>query len=113
MIKVGMVIVAVLSTIAGTVWGASEYVQTLAKRVEVEAVAKAAKEDVAKFVKALNDEVQVAGTKADFVLDQQMAALIAQISYLEQKRNKTQEEIAQLNYLRQQLDHMRKVRSGR
>ena len=38
MIKVGMVIVAVLSTIAGTVWGASEYVQTLAKRADVDVI---------------------------------------------------------------------------
>ena len=62
---------------------------------------------------ASKDEVVVAGVKADFVIDQQMAALIAQISYLERKQRKTQDEINQLNYLRQQLETMRRVRSGK
>ena len=62
---------------------------------------------------ASKGEVQVAGLKADFVLDQQMAALIAQIAYLERKGKKTQDEINQLNYLRRQLEIMRKVRSGK
>ena len=62
---------------------------------------------------ASKEEVKLAGNKADFVLDQQMAALIGQIAYLERKANKTAGELQQLNYLRQQLDHMRKVRSGK
>lgn len=62
---------------------------------------------------ASKGEVVVVGLKADFVLDQQMAALIAQIAYLERKGKKTQDESAQLQYLRQQLDIMRKVRSGK
>ena len=62
---------------------------------------------------ATKEEVQLAGGKADFVLDQQMAALITQIAYLERKSSKTASERHQLDYLRQQLEHMRKVRSGR
>lgn len=62
---------------------------------------------------ASKEQVVVAGTKVDFVLDQQMAALIAQIAYLERKQRKTQDEVNQLNYLRGQLDIMRKVRSGK
>lgn len=62
---------------------------------------------------ASKDQVVVVGLKADFVIDQQMAAVIGQIAYLERKPRKTQDEINQLNYLRQQLDIMRKVRSGK
>ena len=62
---------------------------------------------------ASKESVVITGLKADFVLDQQMAALIAQIAYLERKPRKTQDEISQLNYLRGQLDIMRKVRSGK
>ncbi len=51
--------------------------------------------------------------KADFVLDQQMSALISQASYLERIRNKTADEISQLNYLREQLALMRRVRMGK
>ena len=59
------------------------------------------------------DAVLLAGNKADFVIDQQMAALIGQIAYLERKPNKTADELHQLNYLRQQLEHMRRVRAGK
>ena len=62
---------------------------------------------------ASKEEVQLAGNKADFVLDQQMAALIGQIGNLERKASKTASERQQLDYLRKQLDHMRKVRSGK
>ena len=62
---------------------------------------------------ASKEEVQLAGNKADFVLDQQMAALIGQIGYLERKATKTAGERQQLDYLRKQLEHMRNVRSGK
>ena len=62
---------------------------------------------------ASKEEVKLAGNKADFVLDQQMAALIGQIGYLERKGNKTAGERQQLDYLRKQLEHMRNVRRGK
>ena len=91
-VKVGIGAFALVSTLAGGGWGAHEYVtNNLASK----------------------EAVEVVENKADYVLDQQMAALIAQIAYLEQKKNKTADEINQLNYLRKQLDSMRKVRSAR
>ena len=62
---------------------------------------------------ASKEDVVVAGVKADYALDQQMAALIAQISYLERKKNKSAEEINQLDYLRNQLQIMRNIRKGK
>lgn len=62
---------------------------------------------------ASKDEVRLAGSKVDYVLDRQLESLIAQISYLERKRNKTAGELEQLRYLREQLDLMRKVRTGK
>jgi hypothetical protein len=78
--------------IAGAGWGAHSYLaETYAER----------------------GQVQLAGAKADFVLDRQMAAIIGEISYLERKQNKTPGEIEQLRWLREQLDQMRRVRAGK
>ena len=80
------------ASIAGAGWGAHVYLSdTYAER----------------------GQVQLAGAKADFVLDRQMAAIIAEIAYLERKPNKTPGEIEQLRYLREQLDQMRRVRMGK
>jgi len=62
---------------------------------------------------ASKDEVQVAGGKADYVLDRQMEATIKQIAYLERKGSLTPSEQAQLDYLRRQLQGMREVRAGK
>ena len=62
---------------------------------------------------ASKEAVIVAGAKADFVLDRQMEAVIAQIAYLERKPKLTPVEINQLNYLRQQLIEMRRVRAAK
>lgn len=62
---------------------------------------------------ASKDEVRLAGSKVDFVLDRQLEALIAQIAHLERKPNKTAGEFEQLRYLREQLNLMRKVRTGK
>lgn len=79
-------------SVAGAGWGAHTYLsETYAER----------------------GQVQLAGAKADFVLDRQMASLIAEIAYLERKQNKTAAEIEQLRWLREQLDQMRRVRAGR
>ena len=67
------------------------------------------------FVQSLatKEEVLLAGGKADYVLDRQIEALVAQIAQLERKVNLTPSELNQLNYLRGQLDRMRKVRDGK
>jgi hypothetical protein len=62
---------------------------------------------------APKEVVLVAESKADFVLDQQMAAIVGEIGYLERKQKLTQTELNRLNYLRSQLDLMRKVRAGK
>ena len=69
----------------------------------------ASKEDI----EAHTQDIQVAGGKADYVLDRQMESVIKQISYLERKRNKTRSEVEQLRYLRNQLRIMRQVRAGK
>src|SRR3990167_10057631 len=62
---------------------------------------------------ASKESVQVAGAKADFALDKQMEATIAQINRIEGKKNKTREDLNQLDYLRQQLEIMRQIRRGK
>lgn len=56
------------------------------------------------------EKVQIAGAKADYVLDMQLENLVRQAAYLEQKQKKTQEELNQLNYIRKQIEDARKVR---
>jgi hypothetical protein len=80
------------ASIAGAGWGAHVYLSdTYAER----------------------GQVQLAGAKADFVLDRQMAAIISEIAYLERVPNPTPAQLAQLQYLRQQLEQMRRVRAGK
>lgn len=62
-------------------------------------------------------DMQVAGTKADYALDKHMEYTIAQIALLEAKRNRGQHlsasERDQLNFLRQELERMRAIRQGK
>lgn len=58
-------------------------------------------------------EVIVAGTKADYSLDIHMQRVIAEISRLEAKRKLTQEERDQVKFLRDDLERLRKIRSGK
>lgn len=62
---------------------------------------------------ATKDQVRLAMAQAEFVLDRQMEAVISQIAYLERKSRLTPGEADQLRYLRQQLQEMRRVRSGK
>lgn len=62
---------------------------------------------------ATKEEVILAGAKADYVIDRQMEAIIAQIAYLERKGRLTPGEVNQLNYLRQQLMELRRVRAAK
>jgi len=91
MIKVIWATVAAAFSVAGAGWGAHAYLES-------------------SYAQA--GDVKLAGAKADFVIDRQMAALIAEIAYLERKV-KSRSEVEQLRYLRQQLDEMRRVRSGK
>ena len=70
----------------------------------------AAREYVSGF--ATTDDVRLAWAKADYVLDRQIETLVAQIAHLERKGNLTASERQQLDYLRQQLISLRKVRGG-
>jgi hypothetical protein len=80
------------TTIAGGGWGAHEYLTS---------------------TYAEKGEVQVAQATAGFVLDRQMEAIIAEISFLERKPHLTPTELSRLAHLRQQLDTMRRVRAGK
>jgi len=64
-------------------------------------------------ISAVEERVIIAGSKADIALDRQMEAMIAAIARLQAKPHKSPEDIAQLNYLRQQLDILRKARAGK
>lgn len=97
--KMAAVGVSVGSAAIGGTWATSEYMHSnLAWKADV---------------KAIQDEAIIAGYKADFVLDQLISQLVAQIAYLENKKNKTRDEIEQLRSLRQQLEIQRKVRKGK
>lgn len=87
---VGSIITAV--TLAGSGWGAHEYLSNTYAPVGM---------------------VQVSGAKADYVLDIQLENLVRQAAFLESKSNKTPDEINQLNYLRKQIEDARRVRSGK
>lgn len=62
---------------------------------------------------ASREAVMVAGAKADYLIDQRIDATVAEIAWLERKRNKTAEELKQLDYLRDRLDRLRKVQKGK
>lgn len=79
-------------TVAGAGWGAHDYLHETFSRKE---------------------PVQIVGAKTDFIIDRQIAAIAAEIGYLERKPNKTQADIEQLRWLREQLEQVRRVRSGR
>ena len=62
---------------------------------------------------ASHEAVLVAGAKADYLMDQRMESIVAEIAWLERKKNKTTEELKQLDYLRDKLDRIRKVQKGK
>lgn len=100
--KIGMVAVGVLGSISGAVWGVGEYTQTLARKA-----------DVAETARAIRDDLVVVAVKADTAIDRQMEDLIARITYLDSKPHKTAEERDQLKYLREQLERVRRIRTGK
>lgn len=53
----------------------------------------------------------VVKAQAETALDEQMEILIARIAQLDAKRPKTADDHAQLKYLRDQLDRLRKIRT--
>jgi lipoprotein NlpI len=85
---IAMVAVAV----AGATWGTSEYLHGTF---------------------AAKEQVLVAMTKAEYVLQQQMESLLAKINALEAKRVKTADDRAQLKYWREELQRMRQVQRGK
>lgn len=98
MTKIVAAYLALAATLAGAGWGTHEYLSgNYQPRGDY----------------ARKGDVQLAGAKADFVIDRQMASIITEIAYLQRKKNKTQDELEQLRWLRKQLEEMRRVRSGR
>jgi len=93
------VLAVVVLGLAGGGWGAHTFVSEKL----------ASKEDIAVHTQ----DIEVAGGKADYVLDRQMESVIKQISFLERKRDMTPSEVEQLRYLREQLKIMRQVRAGK
>ena len=87
--KLAAVGLAALGTVAGSVWGASAYLQGFATR----------------------DELIVVQAQVQTTLDTQMEDLMARIAHLEAKPKKTQQDRDQINYLRGQLDRLRKLRA--
>ena len=55
----------------------------------------------------------VVAVQAATALDQQMDDIVARISYLDRKPNKTADERDQLKFLREQLERLRKIRAGK
>ena len=84
--------VVALAGVAGGGWQANEYLHRTFARLEM---------------------VLVAGNKADYLMDQRIEELVAQIAWLERKRNKTPGELQNLEYLRDKLDRLRKVQRGK
>jgi len=61
---------------------------------------------------ASKETMMVVGVKADYLLDLQTENLVRQVAHLENKKNKTPDEIEHLRYLRQQIETLRKTRAG-
>ena len=61
---------------------------------------------------ASKEEVQLAGGKADLLLDARMEALIRQRDDIKRKPKKSVDDLRDLDYLEKQLDYLRKVQRG-
>ena len=84
--------VVALAGVAGGGWEANEYLHSTF---------------------ASQEAVMIAGAKLEYLMDQRMESIVAEIAWLERKRNKTAEELKQLDYLREKLDRLRKVQKGK
>ena len=62
---------------------------------------------------ATNDSVIVIASKADYALDKHLESLLAQANRLEEKRNKTPDDLDQLRYLRDEINRLREIRRGK
>ena len=81
-----------LAAVAGSGWGAHEYLHdTFAPR----------------------EVVLVAGAKADYLIQVQEESLVRQIADLERRPRLTSTEREHLNNLRKQLEEIRRVRRGK
>ena len=86
------IVFATTTATGGAGWGAHEYLTS-------------------RF--ADKETVELAGAQVQFVLDQQIESIVSQIAVLEKKRNKSQEELNHLEYLRKRLEHVRAVQRGK
>lgn len=62
---------------------------------------------------ASKSEFVVVQVQATTALDNQMEDLIARITNLERKLNKTQDDRDQIKFLRDQLERLRRIRAGK
>ena len=62
---------------------------------------------------AKKEAVVIAQIKADILLDKQMEGLLRQINELERKAKKSADDRQHLDYLRKELEHMRRIRTGK
>ena len=61
----------------------------------------------------VSEQVELAGYQAQFALDQQIEDVSAKIARLQEKPNKTAEDIENLRYWRGVLQRLRAIRSGK
>ena len=84
-------VILILGGAVGAGWGAQVYLQgTYATR----------------------ESVQIAGGKADILMDARIEALIKQRDDVQRKPKKAAEDLRDLDYLEKQIDYLRKVQRG-
>ena len=88
-------VASAVAVVAGSAWGAAQYINN----------------EHAKL--ATRDSIEVASAQLDFLYDKQIESLVAQITRLNLKRNKSTEELRHLDYLRQELDRLKQMRAAK
>ncbi len=89
--KMAAIGLAALGTVAGSVWGASVFVQTLATK----------------------DDLVVVQAQAQSALDRQIEDLVEKLNNARAKPNKTNADVAYIQYLERQLESAKRIREGK
>jgi len=84
-----------VGTMVGAGWGANKYLATKDELMLAEA------------------KIERVKAQTDYTMDRQMFAVLRDINRLEEKKNKTPDDLEQLRFLREQLKEMREVRKGK
>ena len=99
--------ISALSVIGGMSVGGYWFSENVPTKQDVQA----AKTEVVEKVKIAELKIEAVEAKANSSLDKQMEQQIRQINNLEQKKNKTPDDVEQLRYMREQLKADRELRS--